>query len=97
MPLIILEAGYAKSYDDLVDDATLLLEGAEGEINMVIIVKMEPLVEGETSFKSGFTEIWKFDEEDMKAKIYGPRLVSPHSSPSYKTRENLPEVRRFDN
>ncbi|RAO66961.1 uncharacterized protein BHQ10_002973 [Talaromyces amestolkiae] len=74
MPLIILEAGYAKSYDDLVDDATLLLEGAEGEINMVIIVKMEPLVEGETSFKSGFTEIWKFDEEDMKAKIYGPRL-----------------------
>ena len=43
IPSIIFEAGCAKSYNDLVDDTALLLEGAEGEINMVIIVQMEPL------------------------------------------------------
>ena len=73
----MLEVGYTKSYNDLVDDATLLLEGAQGHIDMVIILKMDPLKEGETSLQHAFVELWKIDREDMTARIYGGRMVSP--------------------
>lgn len=78
-PTIVLEVGYIKPYDDLVDDATLLLEGAQCQIDTVIILKMEPLKEGETSLQYAFVELWKIDKEDMTARIYGGRLVSPLS------------------
>lgn len=76
-PTIVLEVGYTKSYNDLVDDAPLLLEGAQGQIDMVIILKMDPLKESEMSLQHAFVELWKIDREDMTARIYGGRMVSP--------------------
>jgi hypothetical protein len=76
LPSIVLDTGYTKPYTDLVDDATLLLEGFQGRVGMVIIVKMQPLKEGETSLQYGFVEVWRIDREDMKARIYGQRQVS---------------------
>jgi len=52
-PAIVLEVGYTKSYNDLVDDASLLLEGAQGWIDMVIILKMETLKR-----RRNITSVW---------------------------------------
>jgi hypothetical protein len=65
----VLKVGYTKCYDDLVDDATLLLEGSQGQIDTVIILKMQPLKEGGTSLQYAFIELWKIDKEDMTARI----------------------------
>ena len=45
-------------YDDLKDDVKLLLEGSKGKISKAIIIKIEPLCEGETKVQRGFVEMW---------------------------------------
>ena len=47
-PPIAFEFGYAEPYEDLGDDVKLLLEGSGREISKAIIIKIEPLWEGET-------------------------------------------------
>ena len=57
-PTIVFEIGYAEPYNDLKDDVKLLLEGSAGNISKVIIIKIEPLRQGETEVQSGFVEMW---------------------------------------
>ncbi|CUS07112.1 unnamed protein product [Tuber aestivum] len=57
-PTIVFEFGYAEPYDQLKDDVKLLLEGSEGQITKVIVIKLEPLQEGETEIQRGFVEVW---------------------------------------
>ena len=59
-PTVVFEFGYAERYEDLKDDAKLLLEGTEGAIIKVIIIKIEPLRPGETTIQKGFVEVWSF-------------------------------------
>ena len=46
-PSIALEVGYSEDYADLLADANHLLEGSDGRIGLVIIVKLNPLKPGE--------------------------------------------------
>lgn len=62
-PTIALEVGYAESYEDLVRDATLLMEGSKGKIGLVIIVKLQPLEADETEIQKGFVEVWAYNYE----------------------------------
>ncbi|EED15473.1 hypothetical protein TSTA_049130 [Talaromyces stipitatus ATCC 10500] len=54
---ICVESGYSQSYDDLVQDVTLLLEGSRGHIGIVILVKLKPLVGEEEAIQNGFVEV----------------------------------------
>ena len=78
-PTIVFEVGYAEPYDDLKDDVKLLLEGSEGRISKVIIIKIEPLREGETEVQRGFVEMWYLSEG--RAKKDGGRKVIFHNYP----------------
>jgi len=57
-PTIVFEVGYAEPVEDLKDDVKLLLEGSGGKISKAIIIKVEPLREGETEIQNGFVEMW---------------------------------------
>ena len=57
-PTIAFEFGYAEPYDQLKEDVKLLLEGSEGRISKVIVIKLEPLQQGETKIQRGFVEVW---------------------------------------
>lgn len=56
-PSVALEVGYTEPCKRLLSDADLLLEGSEGRIRVVILVKLQPLGPGETSVQSGFVEL----------------------------------------
>ena len=58
----MFEIGYAEPYGKLKDDVKLLLEGSEGMISKAIIIKIEPLREGETEVQRGFVEMWHLSE-----------------------------------
>ena len=57
-PTVTFEFGYTHRYEQLKERVKLLLEGAEGMISKVIVVKVEPLVAGETEIQAGFVEMW---------------------------------------
>ena len=61
-------------YDDLKDDVKVLLEGSGGRISKAIIIKIEPLREGETEVQRGFVEMWHLS--NGKAIKNGGRKVS---------------------
>ncbi|KAK9238724.1 hypothetical protein V1525DRAFT_387284 [Lipomyces kononenkoae] len=61
-PTMALEAGYSVSYDALLDDTDLLLQGTQGRIGMVIVVKIEPLAPGETEIQNGFVQVYEYDQ-----------------------------------
>lgn len=75
-PTIALEVGYSEPYDELLEDADLLLEGSEGRIGIVIVVKLQPLGSGDTAIGSGFVELHKFNESTQKRIRLGGRRVS---------------------
>lgn len=75
-PTIVLEAGYSESYEDLLEDATLLLEGSEGRIGFVILVKLEPLRDGDNQIRSGFVELHYYNSDSRTRAQYRRRLVS---------------------
>ncbi|KAN0081941.1 hypothetical protein V8E54_003239 [Elaphomyces granulatus] len=56
-PTICLEVGYSETYKDLLEDASLLLDGSAGAIGRVILVKVEPLAQNSTGFTNGFVEV----------------------------------------
>jgi hypothetical protein len=69
MPSIALEVEYSEDYEDLLADVDLLLEGSEGQIGLVIVVKLNPLKPGEDEISEGFLEGWSYDwSRDTKTK-----------------------------
>ena len=79
-PTIIFQIGYTQQYQNLKEDAKIFLEGTQGEITKVVLVKLEPLRSGEEEIQKGFVELWHF--ENGRAKIQGGRKVAivPHPS-----------------
>ncbi|KAN0080679.1 hypothetical protein V8E54_003883 [Elaphomyces granulatus] len=65
--------GY-ESYQELLHDADVLLEGSAGEIRRVILIKIEPLSRNASQIR-GFVEVWKYDESTGRKKIVGERQV----------------------
>ncbi len=70
-----MEAGYSESYDVLIEDTKLLLEGSEGRISLVIVVKLEPLKSNETEIQNGFVQAYKYDRQMNRRVRYGGRMV----------------------
>ncbi|KAK9236372.1 hypothetical protein V1525DRAFT_407120 [Lipomyces kononenkoae] len=83
-PTMALEAGYSESYDALVDDMNLLLQGTQGRIGLVIVVKIEPLAQGETDIYDGFVQVYEYDQKLNRSVTRGrrKRLYPPPSSRS---------------
>jgi len=73
-PTVAFEFGYAEPYDELMEDVKLLLEGSEGKITKVVVIKLEPLREGEMKIRAGFVEMWSLGAKGQ-AKIDGGRKV----------------------
>ncbi|OXV09996.1 hypothetical protein Egran_02241, partial [Elaphomyces granulatus] len=44
-PTLVLEVGYSQTYESLLADMDLLLEGSSGGIGKAILIKLEPLVQ----------------------------------------------------
>ena len=74
-PTIALEAGYSESFDALKEDTKLLLEGSEGRIGLVIVVKLERLKPGETEIQNGFVQVYKYNQETGRMAGCGGRKV----------------------
>ncbi|KAB8219306.1 hypothetical protein BDV33DRAFT_113675 [Aspergillus novoparasiticus] len=72
-PSVTLEVGYSETYTKLLRDADLLLEGSEGEIRVMILVKVVPLGPNDTQFTSGFVELHEYDPASGTRKIRGHR------------------------
>ena len=72
-PTVVFEFGYTERYEDLKEDVKLLLEGTQGGIIKVIIIKIGPLRPGETTIQEGFVEVWSFAKG--RAKMDGRRQV----------------------
>lgn len=72
-PTIALEAGYSETYRAIKRDMKLLIEGSQGDIGCVILVKIQPLSATGQSIQEGFVEVWKFDQATKKAVQYQER------------------------
>jgi hypothetical protein len=59
---VTLEVGYTKPYEDLLEDANIRLEGSQGQINLVILVKISPLGRDDEKILSGFVELFYYNE-----------------------------------
>lgn len=79
-PSVALEVGYTEPYERLLSDADLLLEGSEGRIRVVTLVKLQPLGPGETSVQSGFVELHEYDAVSGFRKKRGNKKVWTNSS-----------------
>ena len=73
-PTVALECGYSELYEDLRQDATLLLVGSEGRIGRVILVKLDRIGES-GAVENGFVEVWQYDSESGAATKRGDRYV----------------------
>ena len=74
-PTIAVECGYTESYASLKEDAKLLLEGSEGRIGKVVLVKLDEIGPG-GDIGSGFVEVWEYERGTMTARRRGGRFVS---------------------
>jgi hypothetical protein len=74
-PSIAFEMVYTQNYDDLVHAATVLLEGSEGCIGLVILIKLYPLEDGENKIKTGFIELHGYDTKEGRRKKIGRVMV----------------------
>lgn len=74
-PSVALEVAYIEPYERLLCDAELLLEGSEGRIRVVILIKLQPLGPGDTSVQSGFVQLHEFDAGSGSRKKRGNRKV----------------------
>ncbi|KAI9034887.1 uncharacterized protein KD926_005163 [Aspergillus affinis] len=75
-PATAFEIDDSEQYDDLKCDADLLLQGSEGQIGTVVLVKLDPLRNNQTCVQSGFVEIYTYDSESGKSRQRGKRMVS---------------------
>lgn len=76
-PSVALEIGYTESYDELQADVDLLLEGSQGKIRVVILVKIDPLGPNDTHCQAGFVEVHEYDPVSGTRKKRGRRKVIP--------------------
>ncbi|KAE8134447.1 hypothetical protein BDV38DRAFT_163048 [Aspergillus pseudotamarii] len=60
-PGVTLEVGYSETYDKLLQDADLMLEGSQGKIRLVILVKLVPPGPNDTHFETGFVELHEYN------------------------------------
>jgi hypothetical protein len=74
-----LEFAYTQSYEELRQAATILLEGSEGHIGVVILVKMEPInfdgTREDMIPMDGYVEVWEWDVSNHCTKQRGEREV----------------------
>ncbi|CRG92523.1 hypothetical protein PISL3812_09584 [Talaromyces islandicus] len=76
LPTIALEVGYSETYQDLVADATLLLEGSNGSIGLVILVKLQPPPPAnQYDILQGFVELHIYDQEAKRRIQYQSRMT----------------------
>lgn len=52
-PTIALEVGYSETYRDIKRDMQLLIEGSQGDIGCVILIKMKYLNRNRSSIQEG--------------------------------------------
>ena len=71
---MVVECGYAESYDKLKQDVATLLEGSEGRIGKAILVKLESITATGT-MENGFVEVWGYDYGLGVARRRGGRFV----------------------
>jgi hypothetical protein len=71
-----LEVGYSETYQELLNDVDVLLEGSAGGIQQVILIKIEPLSPNTSEIRQGFVEVWKYDESTGRKKMVGPQSQS---------------------
>jgi hypothetical protein len=79
-PTIVFEFGNTERYEDLKADVKILLEGSQGEITKAIIIKVEPLRQGETEISKGFVEEWHL--VGGRAKKDGGRKMTILTTPT---------------
>lgn len=75
-PTIALEYDYSQSGQLSIEDAKMLLEGTQGQVGLVILVKVQPLQHGETEVRSGYVQVWEYNYDTGRAARRGRRLVS---------------------
>ena len=74
-PTIALKTVYNETYDELLTDAELLLEGSEGEICVDVIVKIEPVRPEDIQCRSGFVEVHEYNPVSGTCKKRGHQKV----------------------
>lgn len=74
-PTIALEVGYSQTYRDIKRDMQILIEGTQGTIGCVILIKIKPLSATDQSIQEGFVEVWRIDRVTKKAVEYQDRQV----------------------
>ena len=67
LPTIAVEVGYSETLDDLQFDARVLLEGSQGQIQLVILIHIQPLQRGDTSIQKAVIQLWEYDFMRNKA------------------------------
>ncbi|PWW75102.1 hypothetical protein C7212DRAFT_326245, partial [Tuber magnatum] len=94
-PTLVFEFGYTEPYEDLKADVKLSLEGSAGKISKIIIIKLDPLRDGETEIQKGFVEIWHL--VDGQVKKHGRRkslFPPPRSHAEQKLELSLRDILR---
>jgi len=84
-PSIALEVGYSQPYNSLLEDVSLLLEGSDGRIGLVILVKLVPLKDNE---KSGFVELYTYNKETHK-RVKWKRRMRLYPPPINHSRQKI--------
>ena len=69
-PTIVVEVGYTEKYEDLLKDASMLLEGSCGRIECVLLIKLFPLARN----ARGFVEVWTYDKLSKKKVKLGRKV-----------------------
>lgn len=74
-PTIAMEIAYTETYEDLKENARLLLEGTAGEISVAILVKIVPLRSDESHIQSAFVQLYEYSSTQNRAIPRGGRKV----------------------
>ncbi|KAE8364645.1 hypothetical protein BDV27DRAFT_112284 [Aspergillus caelatus] len=72
-PGVTLEVGYSETYNKLLQDADIMLEGSQGKIHLVILVKLVPPGPSDTHFESGFVELHEYNPASGTRRKRGQR------------------------
>ncbi|KAG5304596.1 no significant blast hit [Histoplasma capsulatum G186AR] len=72
-PTIAMEIAYTETYEDLKENARLLLEGTAGEISVAILVKIVPLRSDESHIQSAFVQLYEYSSTQNRAIPRGGR------------------------
>ena len=57
-----------KSEEKLRNDADVILNGSQGKVGLVIVVKITPVAPGQEVPQGGFVEVWDFDRANGISK-----------------------------